>query len=228
MTKMTLKEVGGWYPLIKSLVQQYDRETALVYGVVWGFANMRDTTCWASQQTIADEAGMSVSTVYRKLIVLVDNGYLVAGKQLGNVTHYAVTDKIRIKIDFVETPICAVAETPITETEGSVTKTEEGTSERPTIKRVNKINYKSVTQHTPEENLYFSVTKQWPRKAQREVVIDLIKASAASYDELLRGYKAWVGKGWSPYNLDWIKYSKTGIPAYQKPVPVDHDREGYV
>jgi hypothetical protein len=217
---MTLKDVGGFYPVIKALIQEFDRETALVYGVVWGYSNMKDEDCWASESTIAREAGMGVSTVSTRLDKLVEFGYLTKQSELGHTTHYEPTSKIRINLSFVK-------ETSLPDTEGSLPDNDVPRCETTTIKRVNRLT-NSVTQHTPEENLYFSVTKQWPRKAQREVVIDLIKASTASYDELLRGYKAWVGKGWSPYNLDWIKYSKTGIPAYQKPAPVDHDREGYV
>ena len=127
-----LKNVGGWYPLIKTLIQKYDREAAMVYGVVWGFSNMGDEECWASQQTIAHEAGMSTQTVHRRLETLVADGYLKATPRLGDVTHYEPTSKIRVKVIFAQDTSDSQSAPPDSQSDLPLTNSQ-------TIKRVNKI-----------------------------------------------------------------------------------------
>jgi hypothetical protein len=77
---------------------------------------------------------------------------------------------------------------------------------------------RDIKYHTLTEiKMFYAVTGRWPRKEQNRPALELIRAGNYTFEEMKRGFDAWVAKGWSPFNLGWIQYSRTGIPAWKKP-----------
>jgi hypothetical protein len=76
MSKTILAEVDGFTPVIDRLAQECGAITALVFGRVWRYCQMKDGVCNASLETIASGIGMSPWTVERHIKTLVKAGYL--------------------------------------------------------------------------------------------------------------------------------------------------------
>jgi len=65
-----------WTPVFDSLVRELGQSSALVYGVIWRYCQMRDNVCRASLGTMAARAGLSRRTVIRHVKMLVERGYI--------------------------------------------------------------------------------------------------------------------------------------------------------
>ncbi len=76
MSKTILTKVSGFTPVIDGIVRDTDLETALVFGMVWRYCQMKSEECYASIQRIADRLGLSYKTVQRRVKILVKKGYL--------------------------------------------------------------------------------------------------------------------------------------------------------
>jgi len=63
-------------PVFDSLVRELGLSSALVYGVIWRYCQMRENVCRASLGTMAARAGMSRRTVIRQVKMLVGRGYI--------------------------------------------------------------------------------------------------------------------------------------------------------
>jgi len=74
--KTVLADVGGFTPVIDSIVEELGFICANVFGVIWRYCQMSDGMCKASQSRIAEKLGLSVSTVKRCAEKLVEAGYL--------------------------------------------------------------------------------------------------------------------------------------------------------
>jgi hypothetical protein len=69
-------EVKGFTPLITSIVKAHGIYCAAVFGRMWRYCQMEDRVCRASQDTIANDLGISRATVNQHIDTLVKNGYL--------------------------------------------------------------------------------------------------------------------------------------------------------
>ena len=77
MSRTVLAKVEGFTPVIDRVVKDTGSYvTALVFGRMWRFCQMKDGVCNATLETIADGLGMSRSTVMNHAKKLVDAGYL--------------------------------------------------------------------------------------------------------------------------------------------------------
>jgi len=68
--EIELKNVPDYFvPCFNTLLQvkEFNDTTALVYGKIWQYSQMRDKHCWASKERIAEELGISPDTVYRHI-----------------------------------------------------------------------------------------------------------------------------------------------------------------
>ena len=63
----------GFTPLFDDIVEQVGSITALVFGVIWRHAQMRDAACHASVKTMSDLTGLGKSTIRKHIQVLVRN-----------------------------------------------------------------------------------------------------------------------------------------------------------
>jgi len=78
--KTELKKVGGWTPMIDSLVLEpkYGLKGAAVFGVVWRHCQMRDGVCKASLDRMGELVGIKTrDTIIKYLKRLVKDGYLI-------------------------------------------------------------------------------------------------------------------------------------------------------
>ena len=94
-----LSEVGGFVPLIDQLVKKYGLTTAAVFGRMWGYCQMSDRACRASQTHIANDLCLCVRSVQYSIIELIEGGYLEdTTPELKNCPHtYRDTGKIKIR-----------------------------------------------------------------------------------------------------------------------------------
>jgi DnaD/phage-associated family protein len=99
MTKTILTQVDGFTPCIDSIVQEYGIITAAVFGVIWRYCQMKDNTCWASQETIGETIGITRQSVCEHTKKLVESGYLeIINSPSGSTIHYKDTGKAGVSI----------------------------------------------------------------------------------------------------------------------------------
>ncbi len=67
---------GKWTPLSQKLCKRYGVSTAAVFGRVWRYSVGPKGYCHASETKIADELGISQSTVNRAINQLLKDGFL--------------------------------------------------------------------------------------------------------------------------------------------------------
>jgi DNA-binding Lrp family transcriptional regulator len=100
MSKTILAEVDGFTPVIDTVVADTDLVSAVVFGRIWRFCQMKDGICNASLETIAEDIGMDRASVMRHAKKLVDAGYLKdLTPELRNHPHtYADTGKASLHV----------------------------------------------------------------------------------------------------------------------------------
>ena len=76
MSKTILTAVSGFTPIIDGVLRDTDLETAIVFGAMWRYCQMKSGECYASLQKIAYRSGLSYKTVQRRVKILVQKGYL--------------------------------------------------------------------------------------------------------------------------------------------------------
>jgi len=73
-----LTETEGFTPVIDVLAQELGLMTAVVYGIVWRYCQMRDKICSASLDILANHIAVDRKTIERHIKVLCEIGYLTA------------------------------------------------------------------------------------------------------------------------------------------------------
>ena len=103
MSKTILSEADGFTPVIDCVVGETSLMTAVVFGRIWRFCQMKDGVCNASLEKIAEDIGIDKATVMRHAKNLVDCGYLIdLTPDLRNHPHtYADTGKAGLKIGII-------------------------------------------------------------------------------------------------------------------------------
>lgn len=76
MSKTILTKVDGFTPLIDDIVRNYGITVAAVFGRMWRYCQMVDGVCKASQETIANDLGLTRKTVNQHIALLLETGYL--------------------------------------------------------------------------------------------------------------------------------------------------------
>ncbi len=96
MSKTVLSEMNGFTPVPDVLVKRYGHMTALVFGMVWRYCQMKDRVCRASLERMACELEISRMSVLRHIRILVEDGFLKdTTPGLRNRPHiYADTGKV--------------------------------------------------------------------------------------------------------------------------------------
>jgi hypothetical protein len=98
MSKTILTEVEGWTPLIDDITKAMGITISAVFGRVWRYCQMESEVCYASQQTIAGELGITRETVSRSCKALVEAGYLEEVDAVGFTKTYRDTGKAGFKM----------------------------------------------------------------------------------------------------------------------------------
>jgi len=70
------KKVSGFTMVFDSIVQELGWSAALVFGVIYRFCQMKEKSCTASQQKLADRIHVNRTTVNRKIKDLIRVGYI--------------------------------------------------------------------------------------------------------------------------------------------------------
>lgn len=96
--KTVLADVGGFTPVIDTIVDELGFICANVFGVIWRYCQMSDGKCTASQSRIAEKLGLSVSTVKRCAEKLVEAGYLRSNVKKGVGVEYYDTGLAGLRI----------------------------------------------------------------------------------------------------------------------------------
>ena len=106
MSKTILAKVSGWTPIIDSMIQDVGLTTAIVFGRMWRYCQMVDGVCRASQDTIADELGISRPTVNKHVEILVNKKYLIdlTPKLNGHPHTYKDSGKAGLSINITANP----------------------------------------------------------------------------------------------------------------------------
>jgi hypothetical protein len=101
MSKTILTQVEGFTPVIDNVVESVGLSSAIVFGRIWRYCQMIDGVCKASQETIADDLGLSRATINKHIEVLVMNGYLqdITPNLVGHPHKYKDTGKAGLSIN---------------------------------------------------------------------------------------------------------------------------------
>lgn len=76
MSKTILAKVGGFTPIIDKVAKDTCLMSAVVFGRMWRYSQMKDAVCKASLKNIAEELNISPATVMRHTKKLCAAGYL--------------------------------------------------------------------------------------------------------------------------------------------------------
>lgn len=226
--RTVLAEVRGYTPLIDSIVQKHGVMVAAVFGRMWRYTQMSSGICYAKQQTIADELGLTRVTVNTHIATLVADHYLKdLTPDLINQPHqYADTGKAGLKVlisaeeddgvknfDTATPPAVKNFDTPVREflTHKRGGESAEGTEKRekrgakapppPRAPRAADI---------PELVLFRDVTGQFPARANYSDVADALHSIALRLGHAPAGsdlepyYSAWCARAYNPRSLTWL------------------------
>jgi DNA-binding Lrp family transcriptional regulator len=89
-------------PCFNHLLSRYGPVTAAVYGKIWLYERMRHKECWASQERIAKELGLSRNTANRHISKLLKDNYIYcSGGKVGKKTLvYNTTELLAYEAEF--------------------------------------------------------------------------------------------------------------------------------
>jgi DnaD/phage-associated family protein len=76
MSRTILAKMDGFTPVIDTVVEKTSLMTAVVFGRIWRFCQMKDGVCNASLEKIAQDIGIDKATAMRHAKLLVEAGYL--------------------------------------------------------------------------------------------------------------------------------------------------------
>lgn len=101
MDKQIEATVSKFTPCPDVLVEKYSHTTALVWGKIWRYCQMKDEKCRAAIKRLADELGLTDDTISKHIKLLEKGGYI---KDLTpDVRHkpheYIDTGKLRLRIN---------------------------------------------------------------------------------------------------------------------------------
>jgi DnaD/phage-associated family protein len=101
MAKDVIASASGFTPCPDILIDKYSHTTALVWGKIWRYCQMKDEVCRASVQRLAKELNLSDVTVEKHIRLLEDDKYIRdTTPDLKNKPHiYVDTGKLKLKIN---------------------------------------------------------------------------------------------------------------------------------
>lgn len=151
MKKTILTDVVGWTPVIDSVAIDVGITGAVIFGKIWRFCQMADGECWASQERIASELGISRHTVLDAIKALITKGYIEEVESTQRRTNtYRDTGKAGIKISLTAgNDLC---------------KNLTGTCEESEQLPVQKVNTKIVLRNNQESNDFQTSSGEPERK----------------------------------------------------------------
>ena len=223
--------LSGFTPAPDVLIKKYGYVTALVWGRIWRYCQLRDGVCRAKLSTIAGELEMSERTIIRHIEPMVTDGYLKdVTPELKNKPHiYADTGKIRIRIS---------VEATMTESHPAMTESHrEGDREsvEESIKKQKKkvergepaLDFKSMTVPQARKlstlRLYFQATDYFPGSVLWEYVHNTIQENSLTFEKIHSAAVEWAARGYKPENVKGVlEWAIHGIPAGKngaKPAP---------
>jgi DnaD/phage-associated family protein len=100
MDKQIEATISKFTPCPDALVEKYSHTTALVWGKIWRYCQMKDELCRAAIKRLADDLGLTDDTIAKHIKLLEKGGYI---KDLTpDVRHkpheYIDTGKLRLRI----------------------------------------------------------------------------------------------------------------------------------
>jgi len=193
-------ELGGFFPASEALIKELGPITALVYGAIWRYSQMESGTCTASQNKLAGDLGISVSTFKSHAKKLIKSGYIEAYVSQGHGVRYKITFKLWRTIheisklekaegqnDLMQEDNMAPWNRTQAESDGEVAKIWLGGSQNLAINRdVNKdINREIELINTSEKN-NFSANLQENSTCNENSITNNVRSSIDYYDNWIR------------------------------------------
>jgi DnaD/phage-associated family protein len=101
MDKQIEATVSKFTPCPDVLVIKYSHTTALVWGKIWRYCQMKDEVCKAAIKRLADELGLSDDTIGKHIKLLEKGGYIKdLTPEVRHKPHeYVDTGKLKLKIN---------------------------------------------------------------------------------------------------------------------------------
>jgi len=87
---LTAATIKNFTPVPDLILIKYGLVTAMVYGSIWRFVQMKNGVCTASQKKIATRAGVCIRTLQKNVKILISEGYITSQKNSFGIT-YSIT-----------------------------------------------------------------------------------------------------------------------------------------
>ena len=205
MSKTVLANVNGFTPCIDSIVKEHGIMTAAIFGVIWRYCQMKDNTCWASQETIGSVINVSRQTVCEHANKLVESGYLEIIDSLpGETVHYKDTGKASLSISLTG----GVSEID----RGCKRNLQGGVKETDTKKEVKETNKDNThTDVPPIQRMFEEITGLPVANANDVMALDELEKFKPTREDIQEAYNWFKAKSSKPLRyysslLEPIKY----------------------
>ena len=201
----------GYTPVFDVIVKDHGFMTALVFGVIWRYCQLKKCKCDASHETLSEKIGIDRRSLLRHTKVLIDNGYLRKETNKGIGTTYFDTGKANLRQKVTggmtesHTGYDRESQEPVTESH----------TKRPLKDTINNNKalgiYRKVTGLTPTydklDEVANNIISAFERREmeKKEFIIHL----KGVYHNWC-GTKSKEGRLYSPSNPKWIEWAITG------------------
>jgi len=233
--------------LSEEIVKKHGFYAAIVYWIVCQYCEMDTGRCFASQETLADDIGLSRQTVNKYLQILVNDGYLIVCQKLANGNIYADSGKVHL-VSVIRMENQAYKD--VGENDKSVNEIDRAVKSTDTIKlntiKLNKLNPNKalflakskdlsknrVRSTRPRDRrfshsgvlVYKDVTGLHPNRVNLDTII-IALGEDPDPERVKNAYARWCSLGFNPANMDWMQWYKNGIP--EKYLPKEAPRKKY-
>jgi len=213
---------------------------------------MKHGFCYASQQKIADEVGISRNTVNKKIQLLIDHGYLEElPSQKGWTKKYRPTGTAELENECyipVEEPFTpgenshrgvTKVDNPVTKSYNPVTEVYTKKEYKETIKENNRRREEDILSsvnpqesdlyHAPEIQLYIKITDIIPTPRDLPTIIKVIQENDFNTNALKPFWDGWMEKNYNPNSLTWLtEWAVTGRIGNEQTTSNGYDPNQYI
>jgi DNA-binding Lrp family transcriptional regulator len=224
MSKTVLANVDGFTPVIDEIVKDVGLMSAVVFGRMWRFCQMKDGVCNASLEKIAEEIGVDRATVMRHAKDLCAAGYLKdLTPDLRNHPHtYADTGKVMLRLNFgvaqnnSKKPHVADSNTTVAQSNVTVAESKLKKDSKKDSKKVKEGAVAPRANEFPSNVVFREVTERYPAKANWYTVLKHIDGVTRrlgrfpAKEDLFPFYEAWCANGWNTNSVNWLEYAVKG------------------
>jgi hypothetical protein len=194
----------------------------IALGLVYRYSQGDQHACTASQQRLANEIGVNVTTMGIALMNLEEHGYVTVFRTAGKTSIYRVSNKMfELSVDLMEIPSGKedtppkihehLMENPLTPPAKSMSNNifnnkENSINTAPDFRKLTPVQYLKV----PEIAFYQSVTGRDPGTEQCYVIYEKLHGVNLDFKKMQQAWREWVSRGYKSSNLAWIDWGLAG------------------